>query len=252
MGLFRPDFLAATEHRPWPMPRAPFAMHMVWEDLLFAHWSFPPEAIARRLPPGLELDTFEGKAWLGIVPFRMSGTRPRFCPPVPGLSSFPELNVRTYVTAGGKPGVWFFSLDAAQWLAVRLARLGFSLPYYDAAMSCRQEGETIHYSSRRTHKGAPAGELRGRYRPISEPRSARPGLETWLVERYCLYACTARGTILRGEIHHDRWPLQDAEAELELNTVSDGWSLPLPDETPLLHFVKRIPVVAWLPHRVRI
>src|ERR671917_1552964 len=124
--------LNRTEHRPYPLPDGPWALFMSWHDLLFMHWPVPASALQPFVPPALRLDTFDGSAWLSVTPFRMSGTRPRLLPSVAPLSSFPELNVRTYVTAEGKPGIWFFSLDAHNPVAVRLARATFSLPYFDA------------------------------------------------------------------------------------------------------------------------
>ena len=236
-----------TAHRPWPVPDRPWVMHMAWLDLLFMHWPLPPEMLRPLIPGGLELDTFEGQAWLGVVPFYMSNTRPRGVPPLPWLSAFAELNVRTYVTVSGKPGVWFFSLDAANPVAVRGARWSFSLPYFDARMSIERQGETIHYRSRRTHRGAPPAEFVGQYRPTGEAYRSLPGtLEHWLTERYCLYSQDRRGRLWRGEIHHLPWPLQPAEAEVATNTMTAPIGIQLPDVPPLLHFVRRIDVVGWL------
>ena len=120
-------------------------MRMRWHDLLFAHWSFPKEDIAALLPQGLEVDAFDGKAWVAVVPFRMTDVAPRFVPAVPWLSAFPELNIRTYVSIDGKPGVWFFSLDATNPIAVRVARLAFHLPYMDAEMSIEQDADLIMF-----------------------------------------------------------------------------------------------------------
>lgn len=250
-----PDWSALLElraHRPYPLPDRAWHMTMSWLDLLFAHWSFDPELVRALLPEGLELDTFDGRAWLGVVPFRMEHVGPRGLNWLPGVSAFPELNVRTYVIADGKPGVWFFSLDAASSLAVRGARLGFHLPYFHARMRCEEREGWIEYRSERRHRGQPAGVFEGRYRGVGEVyRSEAGSHEQWLTERYCLYAQDRAGRIRRGEIHHEQWPLQRAEAEIEVCTVTDGWGLPLPDEAPLLHFVRRIDVVAWLLERAR-
>ncbi len=242
-------------HRPWPAPARPWALEMHWHDLLFMHWPLPPAALRPLIPPPLQLDTFDGAAWIGVVPFRMSGVRPHYLPALPWVSAFPELNVRTYVTIDDKPGVWFFSLDAANPLAVRAARLGFHLPYYDARMDvahCGDGGDIVRYSSVRTHHGAPPAEFAARYRPTG-PVSPAPagGIERWLTERYCLYAGTPRGRIWRGEIHHARWPLQPAEAEVERNTMTGLLRLTLPQGRPLLHFARRLDVVAWTPDVVR-
>ncbi len=221
-------------------------MSMTWEDLLFAHWPVPVETLRPLIPRGLEIDRFENEAWLGVVPFRMADTRLRGLPAFPGTAAFPELNVRTYVTVGGKPGVWFFSLDAGSRLAVRTARTFFHLPYFEARMTAKTTGGTIYYESARTHRGAPKADFRASYRPLGEICAATAGsIEQWLVERYCLYSADRRERIWRGEIHHAPWPLQSAEAEIEKNTMAATLGIALPDTPPLLHFARRLEVVAW-------
>src|SRR5882672_11147043 len=169
-------------------------MAQSWHDLLFAHWPVDAAVLRPLLPPQLQIDTFEGHAWLAVVPFHMTGVRLRGAPAVPWLSAFPELSVRTYVTCGGKPGVWFFCLDAGNSLAVAIARAWFHLPYFRARMSCAEREGWIHYQSVRTHRGAPAGLLKGRYRSVGEAFSPHRGtLEYFLTERYCLYATDGRG-----------------------------------------------------------
>ena len=223
---------------------------MRWHDLLFMHWPVPYATLRPLIPPALALDTFDGAAWIGIVPFRMTGVRPRGLPALPWLSAFPELNVRTYVTTGGKPGVWFFSLDATNPVAVRLARTLFYLPYYDARMALENRGDRVHYSSHRTHRGAPPAVLQAHYRPIGQVSYAPPGtLARWLTERYCLYAADGQGRVWRGDIHHGRWPLQPAEADVRVNAMAQQIRLTLPDTPPLLHFARRQDVVGWLPER---
>jgi len=187
------------------------------------------------------------------VPFRMSGVAPRLIPPMPFLSAFPELNVRTYVVAEGKPGVWFFSLDAANPIAVEGARDLFHLNYYNARMRCASQADTIEYRSVRIHKGAPAAALIMSYRPAGAVYYSDPGaLDNWLTERYCLYAANRRGAVWRGEIAHAKWSLQPAEAEIERNTMAEQIKVTLPDTKPLLHFAQYQKVVAWLPQRLRI
>ena len=231
--------LPNAAHRPWMLA-------MQWHDLLFMHWPVPPAVLRPSIPPVLALETFEGAAWLGVIPFRMAGTRPRRVPTLPWLSAFLELNVRTYVTVEGKPGVWFFSLDASNPLAVRGARYLFHLPYYDAAMVAESSSGVVRYTSTRTHRGAPDATFAGRYRP-SGPVSyaAVDSLAYWLTERYCLYAADRRGRVWRGNIHHARWPLQPAEADIARNTMTDPLQLRLPPREPLLHFAQRLDVVAW-------
>jgi uncharacterized protein len=223
-------------------------MVQTWRNLLFAHWPLAPDSLRRLIPPGLTLHTFEGQAWLAVTPFVITGLRARGLPPIPGLSAFPELNVRTYVTAEGKPGVFFFSLDAGSALAVRAARALYSLPYFRAQMTADVRGGTIAYASRRTHRGAPAAELRGDYRPTGAVAfSTSSSLAAWLTERYCLYAVDRGGDLHRAEIDHPRWPLQPAEAEIRVNTMTTGLGLELPPVAPLLHFSARLDVRIWLP-----
>jgi uncharacterized protein len=235
-----------TAHRPWPMPTTPWVMHMRWCDLLFAHWPVPASSLRPFIPKGLELQTFGGMAWIGVVPFRMENVRPRLVPPVPGLSAFPELNVRTYVTAEGMEGVWFFSLEAGQPIAVRIARALFHLPYMDANMGCVDTGRAIVYSSRRTHKGELPAQFEGRYGLSGAIYQSQKGsLEHWLTERYCLYSADGKGQIWRGHIHHQPWPLQSAWAEIEGNSMTGPLGLELPNQQPLLHFIRSIEVVGW-------
>ncbi len=242
--------LRQTEHRPWALPTTPWRMAQSWCDLLFAHWPLPAAQLQKLLPPNLVLDTFDGVAWVGVVPFRMVDVRPRGLPSVPWLSAFPELNVRTYVRSPNadhpQPGVFFFSLEAANPVAVALARRFFRLPYFYADMALQQRGDWIHYRSRRIHRGAPPAGFVGRYRPIGEVLPARPGtLEQWLTERYSLYTSDQQGRLYIGEIHHIPWPLQNAEAEIDLNSMAAASGISLPDQPPLLHFARRLDVAVW-------
>jgi uncharacterized protein YqjF (DUF2071 family) len=226
-------------------------MAMEWHDLLFAHWPVPAAALRGLIPPSLELQTFDGWAWIGIVPFRMANVRPRMVPAMPWISHFAELNVRTYVTNNGKPGVWFFSLDAANPIAVRAARATFHLPYFDADMQCQPHGDGIRYQSVRTHRHAPDAALRVTYHPTGPIYQSQPGThEYWLTERYCLYAADKRGRVSRGDILHAPWPLQPAEAEFEQNEMTFQIGLRCPTTQPLLHFARYLDVVAWLPQGV--
>jgi uncharacterized protein YqjF (DUF2071 family) len=239
--------LEHREHRPYPPPDRAWHMTMSWLDLLFAHWSVPPDTLRALLPANLELDICEGRAWVGVVPFRMENVGPRGLNWLPGVSAFPELNVRTYVIHEGKPGVWFFSLDAANKLAVRAARVGFHLPYFDAKMRCVEREGWIEYRSDRRHRGVAGGTFAGRYRPTGDIYRSSPGTtEHWLTERYCLYAVDRRGAIRRSEIHHQPWPLQPAEAQIETCTVADAWGIRLTGAPELLHFVRRLDVIGWM------
>jgi uncharacterized protein len=245
-GTPKSSMIADITHRPWEMPNQPWAMAMQWHDLLFMHWPVASALLRDHIPPSLTLDTFDNSAWIGVVPFHMTGVRPRYTPSMPWVSVFPELNVRTYVTSEGKPGVWFFSLDAANPLAVRVARRVFHLPYYDAHMSSEWVGTLVRYTSTRTHRGSPAAAFRGQFHPIGPVYHSDPGtIDHWLTERYCLYAANRRGQVWRGDIHHQRWPLQPAEVDVEVNTMTNQLGFPLPDSKPLLHFARHLDVVAW-------
>jgi len=243
------EILARASHRPWPAPTRPWALAMTWRDLLFAHWPVDPDALRPSLPEGLELDTRDGAAWLGVVPFRMEGVRHRLAPPVPGLSAFPELNLRTYVTVGGKPGVYFYSLDATSRPAIETARALFGLNYLKARMSCRRAGDEVIYESERTDRRGPPAGLRCRYRAEGEPFHADPGsLEAFLTERYCLYAVRA-GRLLRGEIHHAPWPLRGASWEYETCDMSRLAGVELEGPPASVLMAARLAVVAWTARR---
>lgn len=219
-------------------------MRQIWYDLLFAHWPVPVEMLRQRVPPQVPIDTFENQAWIGITPFGLRGARPRGFPALPWLSSFPELNVRTYVTLEEKPGIYFFSLDAGNAIAVLLARRFYRLPYFHAQMSLTYDNDWVQYHSYRAHRG-PA-EFIGRYRPTGEVfQATRGSLEYFLTERYCLYTIGQEGQVLRGEIHHAPWPLQPASAEIERNTMAASHGITLPETMPLLHFARYQDVVVW-------
>jgi uncharacterized protein YqjF (DUF2071 family) len=237
--------LRETAHRPWPLPTRPWLMGQTWYDLLFAHWAVDPEALRPLVPQPLEMHLRDGQAWLGVTPFRVAGLRSRGTPPLPWLSRFPELNVRTYVDYGGRPGIYFFSLDAARLAAVAAARRGYRLPYFHAQMSARREGATVSYRSTRIDASGPPAELRARYGPSGARLPIHDGsLERWLAERYCLYVVDEHGSALRGEIHHSPWPLQPARATIEVNTMAAPLGVELGSD-PLLHYSARQDVLIW-------
>ena len=237
--------LAETGHRPWPLPREPWIMGQTWTDLLFAHWQVPVARLEALVPPQLSIDTHEGDAYLGITPFRVEGLRLRGTTPVPRLSSFPELNVRTYVSFAGRPGIYFLSLDAGSLPAVFAARRTYRLPYFRSRMSIAADQEGIGFEAERISRDGPPAGLRARYGPDGGRLPVRPGsLERWLAERYCLYTLDGAGRVHRGDIHHPPWPLQPAWAEIEANTMLAGHRLALEGE-PLLHFSRRQDVALW-------
>lgn len=254
MDDFPRGILEQIAHRPWPMPSSPWIMTQTWNDLLFAHWPVDAAVLRPRVPASFELDLFNGAAWIGIVPFHMTNVAPRFVPALPWVSAFPELNVRTYVTQGGKPGVFFFSLDAGNPLAVGTARALLNLPYFSAAMTvdlpddARQDGAIV-YTSRRP--STPVAAFTARYRGRGDRTPpVRGTLEYFLTERYCLYAVdhTRRG--YRLEIHHPPWDLETADAEITVNTMAGAAGIQLPPIAPLLHFSKRQDAVCWGPTRL--
>jgi uncharacterized protein len=233
-------------HRPWPLPDAPWVMGQTWQDLLFAHWPVDPGQLRGLVPAQVPLDLFDGTGWLGITPFEVTGLRLRGTPPVPPLSSFPELNVRTYVTLDGKPGIWFFSLDAASAMAVAAARATYLLPYFRARMRIvRRAGETITYHSERVHPGRHGvARLHASYGPAGPEVGAGDEVGRWLAERYCLYTVDGSGRVHRADIHHRLWPLQPAWAELAQNTMGAALGIRLGD-APLLHYSRRQDTLIW-------
>lgn len=236
---------AHTAHRPWPLPADPWLMFQSWQNLLFAHWPLPAAQLRPLIPPQLELETFDGTAWIGLTPFLLADLHPRLLPPLPGLSTFPEMNLRTYVRVRERPGIFFFSLDAASRFAVIAARTFYRLPYHFAEMSIQRNGDEFRYHSRRVENGAA---FEGRYRPTGDPAVApRESIEAFLVERYALYTVLRSGRVLRGDIHHLPWPLQTAEADIEHVSVPAAHGIQLPDVPPLLHFAGRLDTLIWAP-----
>jgi hypothetical protein len=224
-------------------------MTQSWHDLLFAHWRVDVSAVRRAVPAALDLDLFDGQAWLGVVPFRMTNVGMRATPTVPWISAFPELNVRTYVRVGDRPGVFFFSLDAARWLAVAGARALLNLPYYAADMTIEHRGDGLRYASaRRTRPGA---EFQATYEPVGTSFAAPVGsIEYFLTERYCLYHHNRQGRPYRLEIHHPPWSLQLARATITKNTMAAASHLTTNGAPELLHFARRQDVLAWPPARL--
>ncbi len=232
------DRLAPTRR---PAGRA--AMRQRWAELLFLHWQVPPADVAALLPAGLELDLFEGAAYVGLVPFTMTGVRPVWAPAVAGLSNFHEVNVRTYVHCRGRdPGVWFFSLDAANPLAVLVARALWRLPYHHARMSLLREGTRVRYASERLWPGPRPAACRLDYEVNGTPAAATPGtLAHFLAERYVLYAA-AGGRLFTGRVHHAPYPLQGARLRACEESLLRAAGLAPPKQEPLAHFAREVEV----------
>ncbi len=245
------DILSTVAHRPYALPGGRWRLAQRWNDLLFAHWPIPVAQMRPLIPAGLELDTFDGFAWVGVVPFWMDRVRTRIAGhatfTTPGTASFAELNLRTYVRSRvtGFAGVYFFSLDAASLLAVIGARILFHLPYFRANMHCETSDDgTIIYESRRTFSRSPA-HFYAEYRGSNIIIPSLPGtLEHFLTERYCLFTSHGKGTLV-GHIHHVAWPLEAAEAEISVNTLPTAHGITLPDHAPVLHFARELEVYIW-------
>jgi uncharacterized protein len=230
-------------HRPWPLPDGPWVQGQTWCNLLFAHWRVPADQLRRVMPPALPLHLYDdGSAWLGITPFVVKGLRLRGTPPPPWVSHFPELNVRTYVELDGRPGIYFFSLDAGRRAAVVAARRLYRLPYFHARMRADRVGTRMDYESERIDSSGPPARFRGSYVPAGAPTDDR--LARWLAERYCAYIVDKHGRPLRIDIHHPPWPLQPAEGELEAQGMADQIGVRLEGD-PLLHFSARQDTLIW-------
>jgi uncharacterized protein YqjF (DUF2071 family) len=230
------------------VPGRRWVQGQTWRDLLFAHWPVPAALLRGLVPPALPIDTWDGEAWIAVVPFEVTGLRLRGTSPVPRLSRVAGAEVRAYTTVDGKPGVYFFSLDAASVLAVAGARATYRLPYFWARMAIDRAGGEARYRSARVGSTA---SLRVRYRPTGAVFQARPGtLEHFLIERYCLYTVHG-GRIRRADIHHPPWDLQTARAEFAENTMTAAAGVPLPAGEPFLHYARRQDVVAWAPASTR-
>ncbi len=234
------------------MPQRPWRLRQRWSRLLFAHWPMPADAVQQQLPRGLRVDTFDGWAWLGVVPFLMDQVRFRtvgqHSAGVPSARAFPELNLRTYVVApDGRAGVYFFSLDAGSLLAVLGARVAFGLPYFWARMRFEQQGSTVRYTSHR--RIGRAADFVASYRSLGRP-SEQDDLRRFLTERYAFFT-RYLGAVQAGEIHHGPWPLENAEAEFEQNGLPGAFGFTLPERPPVLHYAPEVHMQAWTIRPVR-
>ena len=238
MAIAEIDRIAPTRR-----PAEPRVMVQRWSRLLFLHWPLPAHEIAPLLPRGLDLDTHDGQAWVGLVPFVVSGARPVFLPPVPWISNFPEVNVRTYVHfRGTEPGVWFFSLDAASRVAVSAARAIYTLAYRHAAMAAEVEGSTVRFRSRRVAPGPRPATCAIDYTPRGEITRAEPGtLEHFLVERYVLYAEDG-GRLHRARVHHAPYPVQRADVPRLEEDLLLAAGIARPKREPLVHYASGVVV----------
>lgn len=229
------------------------AQYQTWESLLFLHWRVPVEMLRPKIPAALEIDTFDGSAWVGLVPFAMKGVRLKGLPPVPGTDDFLETNVRTYVHhKGAAPGVWFFSLDAAAWLPVQVARTVWKLPYHHAQMAMQHAADgTVSYSTTRRAPPPLPAHCAVTYRPVGSPQAAEPGtLEHFLAERYLLYTAVGDGSLRRGQVYHTPYPLQRAEVDTLDESLLAASGIVRPDAAPLAHYAAGVSVEIFPLQRV--
>ncbi len=236
-----------ARHRPWPLPDSPWILKQAWNDLLFTHWPFARDRLRELLPSFLDIDTFDSEAWVSVTPFRLSDLSPRGIPALPVISSFDEINVRTYVVHKGIPGIYFFSLDANSAIAVGGASTVFHLPYFLADIRVEEDKGLLSFRSRRL-RGQQA-EFEVQYSPTGNGFQPQRGtIDYFLTERYCLYTHDSSSNGYRVEIHHDPWQLQQADAQISVNTMLEAAGLRPPSMAPLLHYARRQDVVTWSPH----
>ncbi len=205
--------------RPAKPSRAPVG-YQRWRDLSFLHWSLDPGMLREWIPSPLEIDTWNGLAWIGVVPFRMEGIRPWWSPPLPYLCAFPETNLRTYVHFDGVPGVWFFSLEASRLIAVLAARIGWGLNYRWAAMEVTKADRSCTYRSRRILEPRIETSVDTRFDPDQLFHARQETFEHFLCERYFLYTLRSGRRIFRGQVYHEPYPLHPAEATVEKQTLT--------------------------------
>jgi uncharacterized protein YqjF (DUF2071 family) len=234
-----------TDHRPWPLPSGRWLVAQTWEDVVFVHWRADPDAVQALLPDGLEVDTYDGSAWVCANAFRVESVRLHGTLPVPWVSSFPQLNVRTYVTAGKRPGLWFFSLDTPSALAAESARLVYRLPWHTCRLEVVERAGRLDVTAARAAGRA----FTARLSPRGSPDPAEPGtFEHFALERYCLYGRDG-GRLQRAELHHRPWQVQPALGAVDLNTMGPP-ELEQGTEPPVLHVARLQDVLAWPLERV--
>jgi uncharacterized protein len=235
------QYLSKTAH-PW-------VLFMTWRDLLFASWRVPVDVMRAKVPPELELDTFDGSAWVSLVPMAVTGMHWRGIPPIPGMDAFRELNLRTYIKQNGRGGVYFLSIECPAAYSDWIARQFFGVPYYEAQIAVFSDGASYRFASERTQKNQPPAAFFASFQPMGDSASPVPGsLESFLVERYCLYYVHG-GAVYRGDIHHDEWLLRSAEVQLDVDTVSRAAGFELSAKPDHAAFVLRTDTLIYPPVR---
>lgn len=240
-----------VEQRPYPLPSSPWIMTQTWSNMLFAHWPISTNHLRAHIPSILDIDARDGTSWISIIPFQVRHTRLHSMPKFPFYHTYLELNVRTYVMYKGVPGVYFFSLDANKWPVVTGAKIGAALPYKHACMKMTVKDPIVHVKSQRQHPGSPSESFKASYQQSSSIYIPdKESLEYWLLERYCFW--TLKGnTLYRGDIHHDRWRITNAKADLYFNTMASFLPQYSFQNEPLLHFSSNKNVFTWPLKKVR-
>ncbi len=237
--------LSQIDHRPWSLPNENWAWRQSWYDLAFIHVRVPLESIRDKIPAELEIDTFDGSAWVGIVPFNMVDVMKRGVPSIYPFAHFLELNLRTYVTHEGKSGVWFFSLDTTNLPLVLGGRYLYGVPYHQASMKYSFDNPPHHFYSRRRFSGAT---LETEFQPQGEIFTAQNGsFEHWATERYCLFSLSVFGRLMQVDVHHHMWPLQHAEGKLIQNDLLSSKGISTHDDSPLFHFSTGVDTISFTP-----
>lgn len=238
-------------------PDQQVVMYQDWHHLLFLHWQVPVAELQALVPAGLTIDTFEGKAWIGVIPFTLTGVRPVLLPPLPGVSAFHEVNVRTYVHREGRdPGIWFFSLDASSTLAVEAARRAYHLAYFKAEIEFATSAGALPDIAFTSHRDDPRGSSPAhahiRYKPLEGvARPAAPGtMEHFLIERYILYSRDADHQLWRARVHHQPYPVQDVEILGLDETLVWATGVRRPDAVPVRHYAREVNVKVYGPEKV--
>lgn len=240
-------------HRPFPLPSKNWIMRQKWRNVLFLHWPIPVEKLRPHIPSSLQIDTFNGSAWLGIILFVLEGIFPFEIPSISLTPKFPEINVRTYVKYDGKPGIYFLSIDVMNWASLKIAKNWYHLPYHSSQIFFQKEEQKFHcHSIRKGNENTPIS-FKGKYAPVSEVYFPKEGtLDHWLIERYCLYSSNNGINIYCGDIHHRPWPLQKAKIELVKNTLFTPFHFDLFEEKPIAHFSIGVDSLIWNIKKIRV
>lgn len=237
-------------HKGTDLPNLPWVMKQTWHDLLFAHYPVKLELLQKLVPPVIQLDSYNGSAWIGIVPFHVQNHRARLLPPIPGIDRFSQLNIRTYVTVNGKRGVYFIRVDMNHLIAGVLAKTFYYMPFQAATIKMKQNDQTIHFNSQKN--GQHQFEFQCKYKPITLPFYAAKGsFEQWLVERYSFYALNKKGEVVRSDILHDYWPLQLVEGEISNHSILLNVGIQVAKDEPILHYAKKMEALLWPVVRVK-